>query len=246
MCEECGCHEANQHTHNQTHKHDHDHHEHKTINLQENILAQNDRYAAQNRTSLEQKNITSLNLISSPGSGKTSLLEKTLTAVNENINTAVIVGDQETTNDAHRLKNRGAFIKQLNTHSSCHLDAHMIAHALPETVSDQTDLLIIENVGNLVCPAAFDLGERCKVALLSCTEGEDKPVKYPALFHKADLVLITKADLIEHLDWDENKCRDFIGQVNYNARVITLSALTGQGFNEWLDYLYSICKTNKS
>lgn len=231
MCNSCGCGTANEHGH------DHHHARTKTVTLEEKVLAQNDALADQNRAWLIERGIVAINLISSPGSGKTYLLEKTLEALDGKVKCAVITGDQQTDRDAQRLQGKGAKIHQIETISSCHLDAHQISHALEAVVEEGTQLLFIENVGNMVCPTSFDLGESFKVALLSTPEGEDKPIKYPVLFATAKAVILTKMDLADALDWDLSACRKYIQQVQPGAHTIELSAKTGDGMDEWLNYL---------
>lgn len=248
MCKDCGCQEAlgKKLAHHHHHHHDHGHtHTHgsdnsKTLTVEQNVLQKNDTIAHQNWHWLDDHRVMSLNMMSSPGAGKTALLEATLATLKDRIKIAVLVGDQQTDNDAKRLEVDGVEVKQINTHSSCHLDAAMIEKELGSFVSGDEDLLIIENVGNLVCPAAFDLGEKQKVALLSVTEGEDKPAKYPVLFHDADVILISKTDLVPHLDWDREAALEYIRQVNAKADIIELSAKTGEGMNAWCDYLLGI------
>jgi hydrogenase nickel incorporation protein HypB len=184
--------------------------------------------------------VIAINLISSPGSGKTLLLEKTLEALNGKIKCAVITGDQQTDNDAQRLADKGAKIYQIETKTSCHLNAEQVATALPEGLEEGTQLLFIENVGNMVCPTAFELGEHFKVALLSTPEGEDKPEKYPVLFATAKLALLTKMDLAELLDWDLKACQRSIQSVHPGMMTLKLSAKTGDGMEAWLDYLASL------
>lgn len=217
----------------------------RRIKLEESVLAKNDRIAAENRLWFTQHHMQVLNLISSPGSGKTMLLEKTaqaLTAQGQHGKMAIITGDQEQDFDARRLRQAGAEVLQLNTQSSCHLDADMIRKQLDHFVQPEHRLLIIENVGNLVCPAAFDLGENNKVALLSCTEGEDKPAKYPLLFREASLIVLTKMDLVPHLDWSYALCEKHIRSVNAHAPILQLSARTGGGMQGWLEYLRGALK----
>jgi hydrogenase nickel incorporation protein HypB len=185
---------------------------------------------------LEDHHITAINLISSPGSGKTYLLEKTLDALRNRIPCAVITGDQRTDNDARRLEGRGALVRQIETYDACHLEAGQIARLLPEVATAGTKLLFIENVGNLVCPAAFDLGEHFKVALLSTTEGEDKPLKYPSLFSQAPISVLTKIDLIPHLDWNIVACRENLRRIRPGVFIFELSSKTGEGMDAWLDY----------
>jgi hydrogenase nickel incorporation protein HypB len=228
-----------------THTHSHDDHKHnhaqsRILEVKQKVLAINDEFAAKNRDYFEKKGITAINIISSPGSGKTMLLEKTLDELKGKIKCAVMVGDQQTDNDAKRLEGKGAKVVQIETQSACHLNAKQIASALPNVIDDDTELLFIENVGNLVCPAAFDLGENFKIALLSVTEGEDKPVKYPVLFSDAQIVLLTKTDLITHLDWDMKKCRQYIRQIKPGVFIFELSAKSGEGLSDWINYLMGL------
>jgi hydrogenase nickel incorporation protein HypB len=207
------------------------------ITVEQSVLAKNDRIAKENRLWFKKNGIRVLNLISSPGSGKTLLLEQTVKRLRNSLKLTILNGDQEHDFDAARLKSAGADVLQLNTMSSCHLDASMISRELGLFVSPEPQLLVIENVGNLVCPAAFDLGETMKVALLSITEGEDKPSKYPLLFHEAGLIVLTKMDLLPHLDWDLELCKEHIRRVNASAPIICLSAKTGDGLESWIQFL---------
>jgi hydrogenase nickel incorporation protein HypB len=268
MCTDCGCGEALEHHHHDhehdhdhehshdhehdghTHSHDHDHkhshkhnhdHEHsRTLTIEKNVLSHNQDIANENRKWLAEKGVMCVNIISSPGSGKTTLLEKTLEALNGLLKCAVIVGDQQTDNDAKRLEGKGAKVMQIETYTLCHLNAEQIQKALPEFVEDDTKLLFIENVGNLVCPAAFDLGENFKIALLSTTEGEDKAVKYPVLFSGSQIVVLTKTDLVPHLDWDMAECRKNIRKIHPGVFIFELSAKTGEGMTAWIDYLKNL------
>ena len=248
MCEDCGCQDANKeyfnenaHTHDHEHPHDHNHiHERKTIDIEQNVLKKNGDIAHQNSHWFNDHNVKAINIMSSPGSGKTTLLEKTIPLLKNKILVTLLVGDQQTDHDANRLLNCGGKVKQINTHSSCHLDALMIQKELGGFVDGSEDLLIIENIGNLVCPSAFDLGENKKIAMLSTTEGEDKPIKYPVLFHRADLILITKIDLIPHLDWSMEKTKTYIKQVNPKAKILEISAKTGEGIERWCEYLIDL------
>ncbi len=235
MCQDCGCNQAN---HEVFH-----HHHHKTVEIEKNVLSQNDEYAQENRKWFQENKIFVLNLISSPGSGKTLLLEKTLQHFSSQFNVQALVGDQQTNNDALRLMNKGARVKQINTYSSCHLDAHMISHEIGSFITPDCDLLFIENVGNLVCPAAFDLGENCRIALLSTPEGEDKPIKYPVLFHDAHAIVLTKMDLQPHLDWSFEQCLSYVQQVNVKAPLFKLSSKTGEGLDEWYSFIESHVKS---
>ena len=208
--------------------------------MEKKILSRNDELAEKNRQWLAERGITALNLISAPGSGKTLLLEKTLDRLRGRVPCAVITGDQRTDNDARRLQGKGAVVRQIETISACHLDAERVGQLLPEVTHDGAKLLFIENVGNLVCPAAFDLGENFKVALLSTTEGEDKPVKYPALFSLAPVVVLTKMDLAPHLDWSLARCRENLRRMRPGVFVFELSAKTGDGMDQWIDYLVKL------
>lgn len=210
------------------------------MTVEQRVLAHNDRLASRNRQWLNERGIVALNLISSPGTGKTLLLERTLERLAGRVACAVVTGDQQTDNDARRLAGKGAPVVQIETRSSCHLNAEMVWNVLPEVTTDETRLLLIENVGNLVCPAAFDLGEHFKVALLSTAEGEDKPLKYPVLFSDAQVVVLTKLDLAEYLEWDAAACRRNLRQVHPGVFVFELSARTGQGMDGWVEYLESL------
>ena len=232
MCLECGCAEA---TH---HHHDHEHdHQHTTLRIEEDLLAKNNRLAALNREHFAAKRVFTLNLVSSPGSGKTTLLEKTIALLKRDISFAVLEGDQQTNNDAERIVATGVPVKQINTGAGCHLDAHMVAHGIEDFDLDAADILMIENVGNLVCPASFDLGEAHKIVVLSVTEGEDKPLKYPHMFQAANVMLINKTDLLPYLDFDLEKCRSAARQVNPDILIFELSCKTGEGLQNWFDWL---------
>ena len=210
----------------------------RMVQIEQDILGKNDRYASVNRARFQQKNTLVLNLVSSPGSGKTTLLTETLKRQLERIPVAVIEGDQQTVNDADRIRETGAKAIQVNTGKGCHLDAHMVGHALEQLDELENGILYIENVGNLVCPAAFDLGENSKVAILSVTEGEDKPIKYPDMFHAADLMLLNKVDLLPYLDFDVEVCIEYARRVNPEIQVIQVSAKSGEGMDEWLDWIH--------
>jgi len=210
----------------------------RTISIERDILAKNNGFADANRSLLIKAGVFALNLLSSPGSGKTSLLVRTITDLRDRWPIAVIEGDQQTSNDAERIRQTGAQAVQINTGKGCHLDAHMVGHALEQLSLPPGGLLFIENVGNLVCPAAFDLGEACKVVVLSVTEGEDKPLKYPDMFVAADLMLLNKADLLPHLDFDVDACLAAALRVNPRLQILTVSARTGAGlgaFFAWIE-----------
>jgi hydrogenase nickel incorporation protein HypB len=264
MCLVCGC-GTEAHADVQPHHHDHGHlgdHAHghaddaidfgagaaglsaaglsqaRTIRVERDILSKNKAYAEINRTRIREAGVLAMNLVSSPGSGKTSLLVRTITELNGRWPIAVIEGDQRTSNDAERIRRAGAPAVQINTGKGCHLDAHMVGHALDQLPLGPNGLLFIENVGNLVCPAAFDLGEACKIVVLSVTEGEDKPLKYPDMFAAADLMLLNKSDLLPHLDFDIGACFAAALRVNPAIQILTLSARTGEGlggFYAWIE-----------
>jgi hydrogenase nickel incorporation protein HypB len=207
------------------------------VQIEQDILSKNNQYAAANRRYFQQHEILSLNLVSSPGSGKTTLLTHTIGDLQAEYAISVIEGDQQTANDAQRIRATGVKALQINTGKGCHLDGHMVGHALDSLKPDQGSLLFIENVGNLVCPAAFDLGEAHKVAILSVTEGEDKPIKYPDMFHAADLMLLNKIDLLPYLDFDVQRCIEYAQRVNPRIKVIQLSAKTGEGMDAWYKWI---------
>lgn len=237
MCETCGC-AVNHHHHDHEHAHEHEHHEHGAVDLgRQSLLSMNDRLAAGNRRHFREHGVTVVNVVSSPGSGKTALLERTIRALSGELRVAAIVGDLATENDAERLRSAGAPALQITTGSACHLDAHMIHHALDAIALADLDLLLIENVGNLVCPASFDLGEDLFVVLLSTTEGEDKPLKYPVIFLKADAVIVNKSDLAGAVEFQREAALRNIEAAAPKARVFETSARTGAGVEPWLDYL---------
>jgi hydrogenase nickel incorporation protein HypB len=207
------------------------------LRIEEDILGQNQAYAEANRRRFAEHGQFVVNLVSSPGSGKTSLLVKTIEKLAGSLPLAVIEGDQQTRHDAERIRATGAPAIQINTGKGCHLDAHMVGHALDHLALADDSLLFIENVGNLVCPAAFDLGEAHKVVILSVTEGEDKPLKYPDMFAAADLMLLTKIDLLAHVDFDAAACIAYARRVNPRLEVLQLSARSGLGLEDWLAWL---------
>ncbi|MDX1593907.1 MAG: hydrogenase nickel incorporation protein HypB [Gammaproteobacteria bacterium] len=253
--------EGHGNAHDHPHGHDHGHHHHghghgdlhfghgparahvpglsqeRMVTIEQNILGENDRYAAANRARFAAHGQFVLNLVSSPGSGKTTLLTRTLEALAGELPLAVIEGDQQTSHDADRIRATGVPAVQINTGKGCHLDAHMVGHAAERFGGMHGGLILIENVGNLVCPAAFDLGEHHKVAILSVTEGEDKPLKYPDMFHAADLLLLNKVDLLPHLDFDVEACLGFARRVRPDIEVMQVSARDGTGMEAWLDWL---------
>jgi hydrogenase nickel incorporation protein HypB len=213
----------------------------RMVKIERDILSKNDSYAHENRSHLVAHGIFALNLVSSPGSGKTTLLVKSITALNGALPLAVIEGDQQTDNDAARIRATGAPALQINTGKGCHLDAHMVGQAIQQLDLHDNSLLLIENVGNLVCPASFDLGEAHKVAILSVTEGEDKPLKYPDMFRASDLMLLNKCDLLPYLTFDADLAIENARKVNPAIQVIRISATSGEGMEEWLDWIKAGC-----
>jgi hydrogenase nickel incorporation protein HypB len=237
-------HHDHSHGHSNDHHHDHDHEHHqpapktaKVITLEEQILAKNDKLAERNRGWFEGANVLALNLVASPGSGKTALLERTIKDLNKEFEISVIEGDQATLNDAQRIQKTGAKVVQINTGAGCHLDAQMLATGLRQLAPERDSIVFVENVGNLVCPALFDLGEQCKVAILSITEGEDKPVKYPHMFRAAEVLLLNKMDLLPHLNFDLDACKKYALSVNPNISIFEISATTGAGLEAWYDWI---------
>jgi hydrogenase nickel incorporation protein HypB len=208
----------------------------RLIEIETDILAKNDRYADANRAILKDRGIFTVNLVSSPGSGKTTLLCKTIEALGDTP-LAVIEGDQQTANDAERIRATGAAAVQVNTGKGCHLDGHMVGHAMEHLPMEQGSFLFVENVGNLVCPAGFDLGEDCKVAILSVTEGEDKPLKYPDMFTASRIALLNKVDLAPYCDVDLALYEENLRRVNPAIEIIRVSARTGVGMDDWLAWL---------
>lgn len=209
----------------------------RLIQIEQDILAKNNAYAAANRALLRKCGILSLNLLSSPGSGKTTLLVETIKRLRDKWQIAVIEGDQQTSADAARIRETGVPAIQINTGKGCHLDGHMVGHALHDLAPEDGSILFIENVGNLVCPAAFDLGEAYKVVILSVTEGEDKPLKYPDMFAAADLVLLNKVDLLPHLDFNTAAAVANMRKVNPTVKVIEVSARSGEGLGSWIAWI---------
>jgi len=240
MCGICGCGQTE-------HKHDDGEHEHhhahshtdntRLIQVEQDLLSKNNAYADQNREYFKQQAIFALNLVSSPGSGKTTLLVETIKALQNEWPIFVIEGDQQTEHDAERIRATGAAALQINTGRACHLDAHGVGHAIQSLAVQAGSLLAIENVGNLVCPSSFDLGEAHKVVLLSVTEGDDKPLKYADMFYAADLMIINKIDLLPYVDFDIARCINYAKQVNPEIQVIQLSATKGENFTQWTQWL---------
>jgi hydrogenase nickel incorporation protein HypB len=252
MCSVCGCGTATVEGHARAHHHHHNGDMHfghgpagvdaagvaqaRLIEVETDILSQNDGYAARNRDHLRAHRACAVNMVSSPGSGKTTLLCKTIEALGAHP-LAVIEGDQQTTRDADRIRATGAPAVQVNTGKGCHLDAHMVGHALEQLPLADNAMLFIENVGNLVCPAAFDLGEDCKVTVLSVTEGEDKPLKYPDIFTASRLAILSKIDLAPHCDVDLDLFHRNLVRVNPDIEILRLSARTGDGMADWMAWL---------
>ncbi len=249
MCSTCGCGESDllvhPHDHTHDHPHEHDHgivsHGHagegRRLAVEQDILARNAEFAAANRRLFAQGGVFVLNLVSSPGSGKTTLLARTVRALAGEFPVAVIGGDQQTAHDAERIRAAGAPAVQINTGKGCHLDAHGVGHALEHLPLPESGVLFIENVGNLVCPADFDLGEAGKVVVLSVTEGEDKPLKYPNMFAASRLMLLNKTDLLPHVEFEVARCLDYARRVNPDIEILQLSARTGDGMEAWLDWV---------
>ncbi|MBW4498104.1 MAG: hydrogenase nickel incorporation protein HypB [Scytonema hyalinum WJT4-NPBG1] len=208
-----------------------------TISLEHDILAKNNLIAAQNRGWFKGRNILPLNLMSSPGAGKTTLLTRTINDLKHQLPINVIEGDQETTNDAKKIQETGCQVVQINTGTGCHLDAAMVERGLQQLNPPLNSVVMIENVGNLVCPALFDLGELFKVVILSVTEGEDKPIKYPHIFRASQVMILTKIDLLPHVQFDVQRCLEYARQVNPHIQVFQVSALTGTGLENWYEWL---------
>lgn len=229
---------SHDHSHDHGHSHSHDHdHEHRVIELERDILQQNDLAAARNRGYFEAKKITAINLVSSPGSGKTSFLERTLTDLKEEINFQVIEGDQQTLNDAKRIEAVQVPVIQINTGKGCHLDGDMVKRALKKLEPEDGSVLMIENVGNLVCPSMFDLGEEMRVVIISTTEGDDKPIKYPDMFHGSQICIINKIDLLPYVNFKVDVAKQYAKQLNPNMQFFELSATTGEGMDAWYTFL---------
>ncbi len=230
-----------EHTHtNEHHHHSHDHahsHSHTRIDIEQDILLENNMMAQRNRGYFEAKNVFAVNLVSSPGSGKTTLLEKTITDMKDKHNFFVIEGDQQTMNDAERIEKTGASVVQINTRSGCHLDSDMVNKSLKKMNITDNSFVMIENVGNLVCPASFDLGESKRVIIMSITEGDDKPAKYPDMFRSSDLCIINKMDLKPYLEFDIEKAIEFAKRINPQLEFIKVSAKSGEGLDKWYEWL---------
>lgn len=257
MCTTCGCDDdgatvtlpghahPHENGHHADHSHDHSHpddqphaHPHtETVTLEQRVLAKNDELADRNRAWLVAHDIVAFNITSSPGAGKTTLLERTIRELSPDRPVAVIEGDQETLLDAERIRATGARAVQINTGAGCHLDAEMVHRAIQALDPEQGSILFIENVGNLVCPAMFDLGEQSKVVVISVTEGDDKPLKYPHMFAAARLVIVNKVDLLPYVTFDLEKCCSYVRSLNRDAQILPMSAVTGEGTSQWHDWI---------
>ncbi len=265
MCTVCGCGSTGKNIEGHSHDHDHDHGDHshhhhdeegthdygqgpahahapglsqaRMVQIEQDILGKNKQYATANRRWFNERGILALNLVSSPGSGKTSLLTRTIDDLKSELKLSVIEGDQQSANDAERIRKTGVKALQINTGKGCHLDAHMVGHGLETLDPEEDGVVFIENVGNLVCPAAFDLGEAHKVVILSVTEGEDKPLKYPDMFHAADIMLLNKIDLLPYLDFDVEQCIEYARRVNPGIKVLQVSATSGENMQSWYKWL---------
>ena len=227
---------SHDHSHDHSHTHSHDP-KHKILEIEQDILQNNKVLASRNRGFFEAKNIFALNLVSSPGSGKTSILERTLADLKNEIPFYVIEGDQQTLNDANRIDALDIPVIQINTGKGCHLESDMVFDAVKQLEMKNDAILMIENVGNLVCPSMFDLGENKRVVIISTTEGEDKPIKYPDMFHTSDICIINKIDLLPYLNIDIQKLKDYAFQVNPNLQFFEVSATTGEGMDAWYKWL---------
>lgn len=256
MCKECGCGlgggvNIGGHAHEHDHDHDHHHHAHdhhhphehghshgsQVVNLNRSLMEKNDRLAERNRGFFKAKKLLVLNVVSSPGSGKTTFIRETAAKLAGKLRVGVIVGDLATDNDAARLREVGIPVVQITTGTVCHLDAEMVSKAAAQLDLDKLDVLVIENVGNLVCPADYDLGEDLRVVLLSTTEGEDKPLKYPPMFHSANVVIVTKSDLAAAAGFNREQALANLKRISHHAQVFELSAKTGEGMGAWLEFL---------
>lgn len=264
MCGTCGCgnsngplitevlddnkhihhhgHDHHHHHHGHDHTHEHDHHHHTSegktlIELEKDVLHQNQLFAERNRGYFTAKNMVALNMVSSPGSGKTSILEKTLEAINKDVGCYVIEGDQQTLNDAQRIRATNTPVMQVNTGQGCHLESDMVHKALTQLKPQSDSILFIENVGNLVCPAMFDLGETDRIVIMSVTEGDDKPIKYPDAFRHAGICIINKIDLLPYVNFDISQSKKYALQVNPRLRFFEMSATSGEGMEEWISWI---------
>jgi hydrogenase nickel incorporation protein HypB len=252
MCDTCGCDDQAGVRVTALHRHDHQHdHPHSagphthTVVLEQRVLAKNDLLADRHRRWFGEQGILAVNLMSSPGSGKTTLLERTVRLLQPATAVSVIEGDQETLLDAQRLQATGCRVVQINTGAGCHLDADMLAGGLTTLDPPADSVLFIENVGNLVCPALFDLGESARVVIMSVTEGAEKPLKYPHMFRTADLVIINKVDLLPYVDFDLQRCRDAAALANPQVQILEISATRGDGLAGWIEWLHARSSTDQ-
>ena len=242
MCGDCGCSHENhgitalkaEQVYDKDHTHEHSR---RRLQVEQDVLAKNNELAATNRDYFARQGILALNLVSSPGSGKTTILEQTILNMKSLVPISVVEGDQQTLLDAERIGATGVPVVQVNTGTGCHLDGRMIFDALTKLDPAKNSVLFIENVGNLVCPAMFDLGEAAKVVIISVTEGEDKPLKYPHMFHVADFCIINKIDLLPHVPFSTARCREYAQQVNPDLDFVEMSALSGEGMQVWQEWL---------
>ncbi len=244
MCKDCGCSITDTHDHHHDHEHHHHHHhgnptleDKKTVEVITKILDANDKQAESNRKHFDQHGIFAINLMSSPGAGKTTLLEKTIELLGDELKIGVIEGDLETNRDAERIKAKGAPAYQITTGQACHLDAFMVHNGIHHLPLQELDIVFVENVGNLVCPASYDIGTHLNVVLLSVPEGDDKPAKYPVMFRSADLMLITKTDLLPYFDFDIKKAIEEARTLNPKMDIIQISTKTGEGLDKWINYI---------
>lgn len=257
MCDTCGCgqggspvqitlpgekvhHHDHEHPHSHDHSHEHPHGHQRLIKVEEDILGQNKLLASRNSGFFEAKGIVAVNLMSSPGSGKTTLLERSIERLKGSRKIAVIEGDQQTMNDAERIKRTGSPVVQVNTGNGCHLDAEMIHQAVKKLDPELGSILFIENVGNLVCPALFELGERSRVVIISVTEGDDKPSKYPTMFQHANVCIINKTDLLPYVDFNIEQTKEHALAVNPDLKFLELSATTGEGMDSWIEWILAL------
>jgi len=256
MCETCGCEdtgnvkiyepgqneeEHHHHYHNPAvpHHHHQSEYQHREILVEKDVLSKNNLLAERNRGFFEALDIFAINMVSSPGSGKTSVIERTISEIGDQLEFCVIEGDQQTSNDAKRIQKAGAKAVQINTGNGCHLDANMVNKAVKQLEPEINSILIIENVGNLVCPSMFDLGENKRVVIFSVTEGDDKPEKYPTIFHTSDVCIINKTDLLPYVDFDIEKAKNLAKQLNPKMIFFETSAKTREGFENWFNWLKS-------
>ncbi len=251
MCTTCGCgsdaitidgtapHGEHHHAHEHDHHHDDPRPASRTVSLEQDILAKNQLFAERNRGWFSGREVLAVNLMSSPGAGKTSILERTIRELRQTVPISVLEGDQAGSIDAERIRAAGAPVVQINTGTGCHLDAHMVAHGLERLAPPRGSVLLIENVGNLVCPALFDLGEQARVVVMSVTEGDDKPLKYPHMFQAGDMLLVNKVDLLPYVRFDMARCAAHAREVNPRLQILHLSAETGEGMQDWYRWLSS-------